>query len=306
MRNVVPSTEVAHLWAHQAQESARTSTRNFYFEGDTIYSYGYHFPIARHVTNRRGAKGILFVDHTYSHTTSSHIADVHRAIRGHEATVVYVPKVPGETWSASELTRGTLKDYDKRVAEAKGECFGPTGRFRPLKWGELSLLIGQANAFAEFFLSKRRWTLPETDAIRDIVEASRAREARAAATREKKAAIAHAEYLVKAAAELELWKAGEAGYSRFYTFRDLPIALRVKDNEVETSLGARVPIDHARLALRVVRLCRDTQTPYERNGRTVHIGHYVIDSIDAQGNLRAGCHSITIDEIERIAPLLEQ
>ena len=40
------------MWANQARDGAKGSS--FYFNGDTIYSYGPHFPIARHV-ERKGA-----------------------------------------------------------------------------------------------------------------------------------------------------------------------------------------------------------------------------------------------------------
>lgn len=36
---------VAHLWANEKKESARGS--NFFFEGRSIYSYGYHFEVGR-------------------------------------------------------------------------------------------------------------------------------------------------------------------------------------------------------------------------------------------------------------------
>ena len=45
MRYVVDAPMVAHLWAHQSQDSARNG-RNFYFEGKDIYSYGSHFRCA--------------------------------------------------------------------------------------------------------------------------------------------------------------------------------------------------------------------------------------------------------------------
>ena len=35
---------VAHLWANEKKESARGS--NLFFEGRSIYSYGYHFEVA--------------------------------------------------------------------------------------------------------------------------------------------------------------------------------------------------------------------------------------------------------------------
>lgn len=66
-----PST-VAHLWANQEQEDARTGNGNFYFQNNTIYSYGSHFPIAKHV-NFEGKKAILFTTREYSASTSVHI-----------------------------------------------------------------------------------------------------------------------------------------------------------------------------------------------------------------------------------------
>lgn len=52
-KNVYKTAEIPHLWFHKTQQSARNHG-NLFFDGDTIYSYGYHFQIARHVTNERG------------------------------------------------------------------------------------------------------------------------------------------------------------------------------------------------------------------------------------------------------------
>lgn len=45
---------VAHLWANEKEESARGS--NLFFEGRSIYSYGYHFEVGRIVRNKCGEK----------------------------------------------------------------------------------------------------------------------------------------------------------------------------------------------------------------------------------------------------------
>ena len=42
---------IAHLWANEKKESANGS--NFFFEGESIYSYGYHFEAGRIVRNKR-------------------------------------------------------------------------------------------------------------------------------------------------------------------------------------------------------------------------------------------------------------
>jgi hypothetical protein len=42
------------------------------------------------------------------------------------------------------------------------------------------------------------------------------------------------------------------------------------------------------------------------NGHTCHLGHYQINRITKDGTVYAGCHVVTWDEIEKIAPMLEQ
>jgi hypothetical protein len=80
MRHVYSNHEIPHLWAHQSQNEARNSSSSLYFVGPTIYSYGSHFPIARHVTNNQGECAILFTIARYSVTTSGHCSAVARAI----------------------------------------------------------------------------------------------------------------------------------------------------------------------------------------------------------------------------------
>jgi hypothetical protein len=75
MKKVFSESEVAHRWANQLQYEARNKGGNFYFDGDTIYSYGRHFPIAVH---HKGA--VLFTINTYSNATSKHIREVRSAV----------------------------------------------------------------------------------------------------------------------------------------------------------------------------------------------------------------------------------
>src|SRR5262249_9116985 len=79
-RYVYPTDRIAHLWAHQTQDSARNKCGNFYFTGDTIYSYGGHFPIARHVKHK-GKRAVFLTTRTYSVTTSGHKNLVSYALR---------------------------------------------------------------------------------------------------------------------------------------------------------------------------------------------------------------------------------
>lgn len=69
---------VAHLWANEKKESARGS--NFFFEGESIYSYGYHFEVGRIVRNKRGEKAYLINNMHQSNSTSLHQYYVRQAI----------------------------------------------------------------------------------------------------------------------------------------------------------------------------------------------------------------------------------
>ena len=91
-RTVHPVDMVAHLWANRTQDYARNPGHNFYFSGETIYSYGSHFPIARHVESKRG-RAVLFTTRSYSATTAGHKCTVAGACR--HLTVFHVADVTG-------------------------------------------------------------------------------------------------------------------------------------------------------------------------------------------------------------------
>src|SRR4051794_30005881 len=95
MRTVVDRDEVAHLWAHRTQEYARDRGSRFYFKGDTIYSYGEHFPIARHVYHG-GHHTVLFTCRKYSPTTSTHKSCMRSALRGHLPCIVVADLFPDQ------------------------------------------------------------------------------------------------------------------------------------------------------------------------------------------------------------------
>ena len=66
-----------------AEEFAEGKTKgksdHVFIDGDTIYSYGYHFPIAKKVGN----KEVDFNESKYSSTTSHHQSLVRRALESH-------------------------------------------------------------------------------------------------------------------------------------------------------------------------------------------------------------------------------
>lgn len=61
--------QVAHAWAHQTGKHRRGF--NMFYEGEVIYSYGHHFPIAR-LVEVEGRRTVLITTRSYSVSTAKH------------------------------------------------------------------------------------------------------------------------------------------------------------------------------------------------------------------------------------------
>jgi hypothetical protein len=304
-KHVFDTGEIPHLWAHRTQEEARNRQGNLYFTGDTIYSYGSHFPIARHVVSEAGERAVLFTTATYSVTTSSHCSAVRSAIPS-GIPVFHVPNVCHGRYSGSELTAddhgGNLADYTERIekhvitsARARSSYAKEWNHDRAVR------LRDEAFTYCAFVglpvpnISE----VPELDS--NALTAIRKREAKRAAERAEQTKRERAEALVRQQELITKWRAGEYSGCLY----DVPAMLRIGGNEVVTSRGARFPVSHAKRALAFVRKVRASGQAYVRNGRTIHLGPYALDRIEANGTVKAGCHVVSWQEIERIAPALD-
>ncbi len=111
-----------------------------------IYSYGYHFLIAKHVKNAKDQPCILLTTRGYSSSTSQHVALVRQAISRH-AHVFNVDNVKACTVNDHKANHG------KMVIKA-GEFLGQAKRARKhadLYIRQANYLVNQANAYSKFF-----------------------------------------------------------------------------------------------------------------------------------------------------------
>jgi hypothetical protein len=78
--------------------------------------------------------------------------------------------------------------------------------------------------------------------------------------------------------------------------------LRVNGEDIETSLGARIPLAAAPMVWNLVQraIGHGGFEPSHALGR-LKLGDYPLDRIDADGTLRAGCHVIPYSELEVMA-----
>ena len=95
------NSQVAHCWANQTKAKGRGS--NFFFEGESIYSYGGHFEVARLVQTESGKTIARYTSAWYSMTTERHKSEASRACHNlHEQFTVpsfpMMDKMPTRAW----------------------------------------------------------------------------------------------------------------------------------------------------------------------------------------------------------------
>jgi hypothetical protein len=79
-RLVFPTQEVIHKWANETQEEGRNAQGNVFFNGKSLFSYGTHYEMGRHVEGRKGEKVVFLNVEGSSVTTSKHKSWTHQAV----------------------------------------------------------------------------------------------------------------------------------------------------------------------------------------------------------------------------------
>jgi hypothetical protein len=322
MAQVHDNGMVAHIWANQSQECARSHNGNFWFEGRAIYSY--RTPIANLVDGATGLVALVTCE-TFSVTTSGkHMPAIHRATDyGRSVPTHTVPSIGASGGRLSGLSG--VVDHDANMAHLIAIYEKAKARVRRARdlWGSVASYLEHdakaafaysesfglpapaidlaADAAAiETFRAERNAENNTPDAIAKR-ERDRERRAERKAEKERRAAeIAR----IDAAEKRASWIAGEnvfLGYGAAAECERGGALLRVKGDNLETSMRATVPLEHAIKAFRFQKLVRETGQAWARNGRTIRVGHFQVDRIEANGDMRAGCHFITWEESERIA-----
>ncbi len=81
----------------------------------------------------------------------------------------------------------------------------------------------------------------------------------------------------------------------------IPVLLRIKQDEIQTSMGAEMPVKFAKHIWLAVAKCKASKTPFEPNGKTLYAGSFQVDRIEANGDMKVGCHFVKYGFIKSIA-----
>ena len=296
--------EVAHAWANQTHESMRGS--NVFFEDDTIYSYGGHFPIARIIPGTEFAKPyakatpvVLFTSKDYSVSTAKHKSIVRRACDHYRVfTVPHVSIEDGQGYGQLRHDQN-IDHYREVITTAYGKA-ARAHKYGKMHLREAEYAIECAKDYIGVFTLPRRAkrrkeqieSLRISTAEHDcIVAKSEAYEANTIAREEIRAKALEEKH----AQAVDEWKTGARnqmphGIRKVY--------LRSRDTAVQTSWGATVPRDDARLLFRFAKARQDKG--WHSNGETFAVGGFQLSAVNESGII-VGCHRISWTEIDRFA-----
>ena len=281
-RTLANHQEVAHYWANKVQEEGHGA--NVFFISETIYSYGHHFPIAKHYDNDL----ILFTTRDYSVTTSCHISMVRQAIPSNKNILhCYNPEDPKDkenlTTAISEIeynlkkaikARQRKQDYLRDAERSYNDLISLITRFKIKGWK----------------VPKYDFSKPET--VTDIVaekvrkeDAKRKREAKKQAKQDK---LDMVEFLE----DVEIWKAGKISAYQIkhrYKFSHLTDHCRINGDIVETTRSANAPVKEVKIMLQRIKQGKPV--------KGLKLGHYTVISYDSE-SLTVGCHNFKQSELD--------
>lgn len=118
-RHTFKYDELAKVWHSQSQAEGRSIGRgSMYFVGDTIYSYGSHFPIAMIHAAPNGENIVLMTNRRYSRTTDQrHIPVVASAICKGSRRVVYCHNPKEAAFSHDLNVRNFKLEIEELIAK---------------------------------------------------------------------------------------------------------------------------------------------------------------------------------------------
>jgi hypothetical protein len=286
MRTVFSTNELPHIWMSQSQDEGRVSGGHLYFEKETIYSYGRHFPIARILPKE---KVIFLNNQSYSNTTSGHMSSVRMAIdNDYEVVGFSNPDLKGYSPGMFDYEISSLQELAEKYPRARQRKESILSEFEGIQAG-MKRIIEILKIKTKISKRDKLWLNANPEETLKIAEKEIELLKRERKANQKKAAEKKAKAQEQAYIDLEKWKAYDPEITSYNLSILSPKAfLRRKNDKVQTSQGATITLRTAEILFRMIDAGKEIK------------GHrldnmYVVKSIN--GSLEIGCHSIPKEEV---------
>jgi hypothetical protein len=285
MKKVFSSNrELIHVWANNDSPEVYKRANSVSCQNGVLFSYNTAIADIYNET-------VILNRHSFSNSTSKHQSLARSASRHHNQLLIDIPLwnnrglVYGQNDFNSLIVSHNEKiaaDYLVKASRARKNADWFTG----MAYAHLNSLVKYA---ALLGLEYQAGDLSELQAA--AIEADKKRKAA-----EK---IRKAEKIAEQAEALEKWRNGENVYRHFEI-----TALRINEDQIETSRGANIPLDHAIKAWPLLKRIHDSGKEYVAGDHSIKLGHYTVSRITRE-NMIVGCHTIPFAEIVNIAKQLK-
>jgi len=285
--------EVCHVWASRSQDYGCSG--NIEFKGDSIYSYRW-WEMARFYETKSGKKYCFIRSYAYSSSTGRHMSYVKGAIPDYYEKI-YVDGAHGvllDHYSNKRSFVNKMEELNKHFKRSKN----PVAILNEIQ-GNYDSLKKYCQIFKLKLPKDAKKFLIEYEDVRHFIKHREEIEEKRKKREEERNEILrlkyHEEYKEWNNGEVEVkWMVGvptkTSQYIPGYGLQKFSqVRLRIKDNEVETSMGAFVPVREAKVLWDRIKKGKDI--------KGFLVGRYTVIGIN--GTLQIGCHHITREEITR-------
>jgi hypothetical protein len=279
MKTVFSSTsEVCHVFAQRVQTEGRAG--NVFFEGNVIYSYGYHYELARFFQGANNQTAILINDRGYSVSTAKHIGRVRAA--------------------TSHFTQFNFTETDGKAVLSELESLAK----KMIKARKPEIYINQANNLLDSYIEYCNFTGKEHELHNMIIKAYDV-----FSTGKVK------EYFESKESELKKIEREKAKKEKLQLKKDIKDFLNHKKNfvdcrqnnesfvrlskdgeKVETSKGVKVDAKDAKKLYQLIKAGKDI--------KGYKIDYYTVISLNDV--LKIGCHDINVKNMHEVGEKLLQ
>jgi len=277
--------ELTHIWANDPDSSVYKSANSMSCHWGKLYSY--NTVIAQIVTKPAGRDTVIINTGGFSNTTSKHQSLSRGAALHYDMIFISLPQwgLDSLVYSQNDFDRGIKEPMEKQAAALLVKA--SRSRLHASRYytdaHEIFLNLKHYAAFFDLV-----YTSPDLETLEaQALEADK--------KQKELEKIRKAERIIEQAEALEQWRAGHDVRNSFEL-----TALRIKDDEIQTTRGARIPVDHAVKFWGLIKSWHEKGVSYVKDHHSIHLGNYSVNRFE-NGILTVGCHSIPYSEIESIA-----
>lgn len=262
------------------QLKAKGKCGNVYFEANKLYDYGPHFLMAHILPN--GAA--LINSYSYSRTTAKHLRWTQSALSNRKCFNVPNTYDPKDESNVDHLESVMLKCLDevmtsKRYAKYAFDAFNEANAALT----EYCYMFGFKNRIPKI-------PVEFLDELKAIVEVSNKKAELWEQNKSQRRKDAEAKRALEVKDKLDQWLACKIDHvPNAYS---IPTYIRLKNDQIETTRGARVPLNDA------IALFKKIEDGSAKQGDMV--GDYTFNCVNNEQEIVIGCHRIDFDHAKTV------